>query len=205
MSHLPCQENQRTQVKGAYLHSVVWNLIRTAIVLLTRTSSEEKIDRIANTLSGVENSLRSFATALSDHKRSLPLNNTTTNQPSASVHLPHYSASTYDDTDSPITAFEGESSLTAHSIYASEYISAAAKSDLTFPRTNGMDSALQALKGLVSGQNEANTTLSEARFQNCQLLPRFSPTSLTLPPLEAVMSVLRTSKGQQITEKCDHC
>lgn len=149
--------------------------------------SERKIDRIEERLASLESTLKSIAAAL-------PSANTSFNAtPSSHEPLPSRVKGRNESIveDDPSPAFEGDSSLAAHSVQASEYLSIAVGS-ATFPQTQGMNAALQSLRSIVSRQNSTPQT----RFHPRTNLPTFAPSSLRLPPLEAVMALIKKRKEQ---------
>ncbi|KAF2101315.1 hypothetical protein NA57DRAFT_33876, partial [Rhizodiscina lignyota] len=94
----------------------------------------------------------------------------------------------------PNPAFEGESSLAAHSVQASHLLSIAVD-NAPFQQTQNIKTALQSLRSIVSRQS-AKPSTTQIRFNPRKDLPAFSPTALRLPPLESVMNLLKTRRRQ---------
>ncbi|TLD18503.1 hypothetical protein PspLS_10185 [Pyricularia sp. CBS 133598] len=101
------------------------------------------------------------------------------------------------DTDPP---FEGDSSMTAHTVFASEFLHlAVGRTSLEPGHAHVMDnpslhSALSSLQQIVHMQKRGSTT-ADIRFLNQKLLPPGGLRDLPLPPLNVVVDILRELKG----------
>ncbi|KUI54247.1 hypothetical protein VP1G_01645 [Cytospora mali] len=181
-----------------------------------------KIDHIEERLGSIERLLRELGSK--DHLRrgsDLPLHEP---PPSAadSLNLPerHQRSggspsttaadgdSTPNDLDS--SAFEGNSSLTAHTVFASEFLEHAVERTSLRDLNPNMAAALTSLKQIVglSRKHEARTRRgssgsgsaggggrgTEVRFAHQRVLPRGGFRELPMPPIQAVIPVLREIK-----------
>lgn len=94
-------------------------------------------------------------------------------------------------------AFEGASSLSAHSVHASRIIESAMSDDYTaFTRDPKMQEALFALRNLIEKQH-ASPVNHDYRFPTQQADPSYIDfSSAKMPPIESVVSLLRLCKGK---------
>lgn len=99
-------------------------------------------------------------------------------------------------------AFEGNSSLSAHSAYASEFLESAMSRGALRESSPKMAAALSTFKQIVSMQTQNQQSPSlEVKFSSQKLSPGTGAGSgsgirdSTMPPMEAVISLLRTVKG----------
>ncbi|ROV98759.1 hypothetical protein VMCG_06721 [Cytospora schulzeri] len=106
------------------------------------------------------------------------------------------------------SAFEGNSSLTAHTVFASEFLEHAVERTSLRDLNPSMAAALTSLKQIVglSRKHEARTRRgstasgslgnrgSEVRFAHQRVLPRGGFRELPMPPIQAVIPVLREIK-----------
>lgn len=148
--------------------------------------SEKKIDRIEERLASLESTLKSIANSLSHGSLS--------SLPTPTSHDVSFRAREESPAEDDATpAFEGESSLTAQSVFATEYLSTAV-GDGSFTQNQDINTALQSLRSLVSKQN-IKSAVYAPRFHSRRSQATFSPTSLKLPPLDAVMECMRKGEG----------
>ncbi|KAI6378490.1 hypothetical protein MCOR25_002193 [Pyricularia grisea] len=100
------------------------------------------------------------------------------------------------DADPP---FEGDSSMTAHTVFASEFLHlAVGRTSLEPGNAHVMDNpslhnALSSLQQIVHMQKRGSTT-ADIRFLNQKLLPPGGLRELPLPPLNVVVDILRELK-----------
>ncbi|SPO02605.1 related to C6 transcription factor [Cephalotrichum gorgonifer] len=172
--------------------------------VLISTQYERKIDQIEERLAGIENLLRpshSPTAAAAGGSRSgepSPVSRhgrTNTGSPaltpSASVTTDTRSV-IYDneDIESP---FEGDSSLTAHTAFASEFLEyTVGHSSLRNIHPN-MSSSLISLRQMISMRNSQKGT-QEPRFAHQKPLPRGGLRELRMPPMDLVVAMLRETK-----------
>jgi hypothetical protein len=97
-----------------------------------------------------------------------------------------------DDGDAAPT-FEGDSSLTAHTVFASEFLENTVTRSLPPDLDPDMRSALSSLQQIASMQNRPSP--SEARFVNAKPLPKGGIRELPMPPAQVVVGMLREVKG----------
>ncbi|TLS22160.1 uncharacterized protein PpBr36_09960 [Pyricularia pennisetigena] len=96
--------------------------------------------------------------------------------------------------------FEGDSSMTAHTAFASEFLHlAVGRTSLEPGHAHVMDnpslhSALSSLQQIVHMQKRGSTT-ADIRFLNQKFLPPGGLRELPLPPLNVVVGILRELKG----------
>lgn len=93
-------------------------------------------------------------------------------------------------------AFEGNSSMTAHTVFASEFLEQAVTSS-SLDRKFSLDirRALASLKRMVHMQNRKGPS-HESRFTHQKPIPKGGLSQLPLPPTDIVLSLLREIKGQ---------
>lgn len=195
--------------------------------------SERKIDQIEERLTSIEKLLRELTYTTRNRlplDTCLPLHDQQgSSGPSESVQSP--STTTADDighasddgsatpsaTDLDTSAFEGNSSLTAHTQFASEFLEHAVERTALRDHHPTMAAALSSLKQLVglsqqqrAATNAAATSSSkrrgsasssstgggptEVRFAHQRVLPRGGFRELPMPPVTAVIPVLREIK-----------
>ncbi|KAF6815489.1 fungal specific transcription factor domain-containing protein [Colletotrichum musicola] len=154
---------------------------------------EKKIDLIEERLSNIEELLRSLANnpqagggTLWDPSRARHIT------PSAST-IGDASVLTHDGADSD-SAFEGDLSLTAHTMFASEFIENAVQRTSLQDLPPNMHAALSSLRQIVSMQNKVSS-LREMRFRTQQPLPPGGLPDLPMPPMNAVVALLKHMKA----------
>lgn len=165
---------------------------------MIRHSSERKIDLIEERLSGIEDALRTIANSglASEFNH---LRRATTTTPSVPASAPKGDAQAFaheepDDDDDETEAFEGDLSLTAHTVFARDFLENAVQRTSLSDVTPNMQSALLTLRQMVSMQNESSS-IRELKFPNQQPLPPGGLPELPMPPMAAVVSLLKHQKG----------
>lgn len=94
-------------------------------------------------------------------------------------------------------AFEGNSSLAAHSAYASKFLESAVSRSAVPMSTPKMGAALSTLKQMVNMQdNQTNSSTREVRFPNQRAMPTSGLRDLVMPPIQIVLPLLRRLKGK---------
>ena len=159
--------------------------------------SERKIDQIEERLGGIEQLLRNLSTTGIQRGSDLPLHE----PPAAAGLTPSVAgdtSSTAYDRDELDSAFEGNSSLTAHTVFASEFLEHAVERTSLRDLSPNMQAALNSLQQIVGMQNKASIS-HEVRFANQKPLPKGNFRELPMPPLQAVIPVLREIKGIYMT------
>lgn len=93
-------------------------------------------------------------------------------------------------------AFEGDSSLRAHSVHASRVFENAMSKD-TMTRTPEMQDALLAMRSLIEKQHALSVT-HDWRFPNHQGDASIDFSSVKMPDMNSVVSLLRLCKGDYL-------
>ncbi|XHF99239.1 hypothetical protein AWENTII_002745 [Aspergillus wentii] len=160
--------------------------------VLISSQYEQKIDLIEERLAGIEEAIRGLKPAAtpstapttvetSYHK---PITPSASGYASSTTALDHHES-----------AFEGSSSLAAHSAYASQFLETAVSRGALQTSSPKINEALYTLKQIVNMQdNQAHSSSREVRFPNKTSIPGSKLQNLTLPPTEVVVSLLRTLK-----------
>ncbi|RYP07504.1 hypothetical protein DL765_009137 [Monosporascus sp. GIB2] len=175
--------------------------------VLISTQYERKIDQIEERLAGIEHLLRASqspeAAAASGARAADPSPVSRQEWTTASSRAPTPSVSATTDTRSVIydnedieSAFEGDSSLTAHTAFASEFLEhAVGRSSLRSTHPN-MSSALMSLRQMMSMRNPQRE-IPEPRFAHQKPLPSGGLRELRMPPMNLVVAMLRETKGNK--------
>lgn len=192
---------------------------------LRHLRSERKIDQIEERLTSIEKLLRDLVhtsgnTRLHLNTAALPLheypppptgisesfNRSPSTTTAGRGEGDDDDSSTPGATDLDSSAFEGNSSLTAHTVFASEFLEHAVERTSLRDITPNMAAALSSLKQIVglSQQQRAYTRRGsgssasggarEVRFAHQQALPRGGFRELPMPPVQVVIPVLREIK-----------
>jgi len=103
----------------------------------------------------------------------------------------HGESSVFHEAD---TAFEGDSSMAAHSVFASEFLHNAVTRTSFRMHNPEMESALESLRQIVAMQN--SDSKHESRFESVKPMPKGGFRDLPMPPMQAVVSLLRDMKGK---------
>ena len=96
--------------------------------------------------------------------------------------------------DDAISEFEGDSSMTAQTVFASEFLEHTVTRTLPLDLDPDMQSALSSLQQIVSMQNRPSA--HESRFVNAKPLPKGGIRELPMPPAHVVIAALREVKGR---------
>ncbi|KAK3354419.1 hypothetical protein B0H65DRAFT_437777 [Neurospora tetraspora] len=100
----------------------------------------------------------------------------------------------HDDNDDEMdSAFEGNSSMAAQTVFASEFLENAVTRDTSL--SPSMESALSSLRQIVSMQNRKRTN-QDSRFPNAKPMPRGCMRELPMPPSPVVVGILRDIKNE---------
>lgn len=92
--------------------------------------------------------------------------------------------------------FEGNSSMTAHTVFASEFMEQAVTSPLFNEKlSHDMRNALASLRQMVQLQRRRQAA-HESMFVHQKPIPEGGLNQLPLPPTDIVLRVLREIKGQ---------
>jgi hypothetical protein len=104
-----------------------------------------------------------------------------------------------DHDDEPISTFEGDSSISAQTVFASEFLENTVTRTLPRDLDPDMRSALASLQQIVSMQNRPSA--HESRFVNAKPLPKGGLRELPMPPAHVVVTALRETKGSPTTPR----
>ncbi|PYI07950.1 fungal-specific transcription factor domain protein [Aspergillus sclerotiicarbonarius CBS 121057] len=167
--------------------------------VLISSQYEKKIDLIEERLGNIERillELRSSAKGPSEPcYHSTPLSRQLS--PSAANYSNTPAAL---DQHESTAAFEGNSSLAAHSAYAREFLETAVSRHALQISTPKISTALASLRQMVSMQDhQAQSPPREVRFPNQKAIPGSGLRELSLPPVQMVLTILRKYKGQPST------
>ncbi|RAL09064.1 putative C6 transcription factor [Aspergillus homomorphus CBS 101889] len=166
--------------------------------VLISSQYERKIDLIEERLGSIENLLRELrsntATTGSgpeSYYHSTPISSRMS--PSATGHASSGPVPVEDPEATP--AFEGNSSLAAHSAYASEFLETAVSRSALQVSSPTIQAALSTLKQMVSMQDhQAHSPAREIRFPNQKSILGSGIRDLAMPPVQVVLSLLRKFK-----------
>lgn len=100
------------------------------------------------------------------------------------------------DLGEPDSAFKGDSSVDAHTAFASEFLEHAVEKTSLRDMNPSMSNALHLLQQMVNMQNQRSST-HELRFPHAKPLPRGGLRDLAMPPVQLVVSLLRDIKGRE--------
>ena len=126
-----------------------------------------------------------------------------------------YAPTEGNDSDDAVSAFEGDSSLAAQTVFASEFLSHAVVARQLVPLASGggegdedslapdMHSALSSLQQIVKLQNRPSP--HENRFVNAKPLPKGGVKELPMPPAHVVVAALREVKDVPLVSFATIC
>lgn len=165
--------------------------------------SEKKIDLIEERLGSIEQVLRELRSSIgTSHKsppepfyHATPASGQVT--PSTAEFQSNTTAAVDQHEAGP--AFEGNSSLAAHSAYASKFLETAVSRSALQMSTPKMGAALSALKQMVNMQDNQINSSREVRFPNQRAMPTSGLRDLIMPPIQSVLPVLRRLKGASLS------
>ncbi|OOF94288.1 hypothetical protein ASPCADRAFT_6972 [Aspergillus carbonarius ITEM 5010] len=166
--------------------------------VLISSQYEKKIDLIEERLGNIERillELRSSAKGPSEPcYHSTPLSR----QMSPSANYSNTTAAL--DQHESTSAFEGNSSLAAHSAYAREFLETAVSRNALQISTPKISTALASLRQMVSMQDhQTQSSPRQVRFPNQKAIPGSGLQELSLPPVQMVLTLLRKYQGESST------
>lgn len=163
---------------------------------LTFRPSETKIALIEDRLSRIEGLLQDLAA--NSNVATLPTRIRADVNPSGTVQQSPLPSVAQPPSEPDMTTanktFEGESSFRAHFVHASKLFERAMSVDNLVGRSPEMQEAISNLRSLVEKQN----TLSvhhDLRFPGQKAAPALDFSSVKMPPMASVVSLLRLCKG----------
>ncbi|KAL4867487.1 hypothetical protein BDV12DRAFT_119962 [Aspergillus spectabilis] len=160
--------------------------------VLISNEYEKKIDNIDERLGGIEQILRELKAGLGTNPRALIYHHATP----VSRHMSpsaHDSKDAMDQQESK-TGFEGNSLMAAQSAYASDFLQTAVSRSPLQMSVSKINTALSTLKQLVSFQDSHDSSARELRFSKKKPLSGCDPREFNMPPVQAVLSLLRKAK-----------
>ncbi|PWY79718.1 fungal-specific transcription factor domain protein [Aspergillus heteromorphus CBS 117.55] len=165
--------------------------------VLISSQYEKKIDLIEERLGNIERVLYELKNSSKRPSEACYQSTPVSGQlsPSATNHTSN--AATTLDQHEATPEFEGNSSMAAHSAYASEFLETAVSRSALPMSTPKMSMALATLKHMVNMQDhKAQSPSREVRFPNQRSIPGSGLRDLTMPPVQVVLSLLRRCKEQ---------
>jgi hypothetical protein len=189
---------------------------------LTGLNSEKKIDLIEERLGGVEETLQRLggieqalrellissrqhgagstakfsASSLSSPDTLAQTQSSTSKQDHAESKAPGYTSNAAIEQHDSGSAFEGNSSLAAHSAYAKEFLeSAVSHSTPEMFSSPKINEALSSLKQIVEMQSKQRDAGTQRGQLSSRLGARCDIRELEMPPLPVVLTVLKKAKG----------
>ncbi|KAL2183603.1 hypothetical protein L209DRAFT_759267 [Thermothelomyces heterothallicus CBS 203.75] len=177
--------------------------------VLISTQYERKIDYFESRLANIENMLRELTVSI--HSRSPSMSVSAADSAPAgpvSNASPAAADSTdivygIDHDDDAVSAFEGDSSMTAQTVFASEFLENTVTRTLPPDLEPDMQSALSSLQQIVSMQNRPSP--HESRFVNAKPLPKGGLRDLPMPPAHVVVAALREAKDAGLASFATIC
>ncbi|KAL2140329.1 hypothetical protein VTI28DRAFT_3973 [Corynascus sepedonium] len=167
--------------------------------VLISTQYERKIDHFESRLANIENMLRELAVSINSRSPSVSVS-VAESGPAGTLPAPRPATGEStdivygidDDDDEAALAFEGDSSMTAQTVFASEFLENTVTRTLPPDLAPDMQSALSSLQQIVSMQNRPSA--HESRFANAKPLPKGGLRELPMPPAHVVVAALREAK-----------
>ncbi|POR34331.1 Putative transcriptional regulatory protein C11D3.07c [Tolypocladium paradoxum] len=149
-----------------------------------------KIDQIESRLGSIEALLQSIASPAApvDHGRNV-------NTPATGSSIPTAASTADCESSDDESAFGGDSGLTAHTAFASEFLEKAVKRTSLRELNPKMEAALANLGQLVEMQKRRSISHGP-RFPLQKPVPPGGICKLPMPPMPAVVSLLRHAKGE---------
>ncbi|KAJ5672818.1 transcriptional regulator family: Fungal Specific TF [Penicillium longicatenatum] len=202
---------QRRRVLISTSHPTV--TLQSFSKVVTYIDSERKIDLIEERLGGIEKALQELVT----HSRSngpgppkfygssqtSPLSSGKVDSPvtksdQANLKGPGYTSNPAIEQHDPSSGFEGNSSLAAHSAYAREFLESAFSHStpevLSSPKINEALSSLRHIVEMQNKQREIDPQRAQFPNQETRVGARCDVRQLELPPLTAVLTILKSIK-----------
>ncbi|KAF7594035.1 hypothetical protein BBP40_010313 [Aspergillus hancockii] len=160
---------------------------------------ERKIDHIEDRLSSIEQILRDLKSTIASN---IPADTCFHATPDSGQMTPSVSGLASDvntalDQHESGTAFEGNSSLAAHSAYASEFLETAVSRSALQMSSPKITAALSTLKQIVNMQDhQTHPSSREVRLPHQKTIPSSGLRNLGMPPIQVILPLLRRLKEQ---------
>lgn len=176
-------------------HAVNWQEETADIVNYSyRTDSEKKIDQIESRLGNIEVLLKSIANPAAPIQFQFdPTAVGSTPQTGSSSIPTAASTGDYDSSDDE-SAYGGDTGLIAHTTFASEFLESAVKRTSLREVNPKMAAGLNNLSQLVEMQKRRSISHGP-RFPLQKPVPPGGISKLPMPPMQAVVSLLKHAKG----------
>lgn len=160
--------------------------------------SERKIDLIDRRLEGVTRLLQEMKTTMPSPNAQLAVHDKDsphdkTSQPSASSTSTPFGHAVQPASDSPV--IEAESSLTAHSIFANEFLQNAVGTDSLQGASLEMRETLDSLHHIVDALKQ-QTPATEMIYTMANQTPRPALAGIKLPPIQKTVALVRRYKSR---------
>ncbi|KAB8234773.1 hypothetical protein BDV23DRAFT_30138 [Aspergillus alliaceus] len=163
---------------------------------------ERKIDLIEDRLTSIEQVLRDLKSTVTSNTPAETCFHATPDSGQMTPSAPGLASdinAALDQHESGPT-FEGNSSLLAHSAYASEFLETAVSRSALQLSSPKISAALSTLKQLVTMQDhQAHPSSKEVRFPNQKAMPSSGLRNLSMPPVQVVLPLLRRLKDHPAT------
>ncbi|OAP61648.1 hypothetical protein AYL99_03851 [Fonsecaea erecta] len=158
---------------------------------------ERKIDQFESRLGGIEQMLRSLTTSLSRGDGSASGYASSAIRTYTPPSIAESSSTTYDERSPSVDndhTFEGNSSMTAHTAFASEFLEkAVTNTPLGHQFSPNIENALASLRQMVEMQQRKDIS-QESAFAHQKPVPKGGLSQLPLPPTDVVLRILREMK-----------
>ncbi len=189
-------EAQGGQAAGSYIHPVVGVSAPLPPPAPSHSRpSERKIDQIEDRLASIEQLLRNLSVSSGPSAETASRHGSASSRgftPSATAETSTSSAAAaaaaQDDPEDGESAFEGDSSLAAHTAFASELLEHAVERTSLRDQNPRMSSAVSSLRQIVSMQTKPAAS-HMLRFHHQKPLPRGGLRELPMPPVQLVVSM----------------
>ncbi|CRG84816.1 putative transcriptional regulatory protein PB24D3,01 [Talaromyces islandicus] len=160
--------------------------------------SERKIDSFEARFNGIEKLLRNLTASLSGGPPNTGVSRSSTSpitEPKPPVYNEPQPPSLVGDKQPQQEPFEGDSSMTAHTVFASNFLEqAVTSSQLGKQLSPDFQNALRSLQRIVRIQNKKSGPF-DSKFVHRKPLPKAGLSGLSLPPTEVVLKLLREIKA----------
>ncbi|KAI5925485.1 hypothetical protein F4810DRAFT_658849 [Camillea tinctor] len=202
----PCSSCIRSRIDCTYNNSQPIRPKRQRVLISTQY--ERKIDRIEERLAQVIQLLQSLTTSSTSITPDLSViekNGSETNNPRegqlsstwsspANSSLPERIISSSVHVNSPSSpAFQGESSMAAHTDFANNFYKRAVRTGLPVDSSVEVDETLSALRRIVDAQSQPSN--SDMTYTNARPESPGKPKERPMPPMQLTLSMLQSTKG----------
>lgn len=167
-------------------------LLEVALLSFSYVSSEEKIEDISRKLDRICSLMNSVGISPSSAQPQIVTQ--VTPGPSSGGLSPAASrVQTGDDSESEL---EGELSLTAHAVFATDFVEQAVSKNQTIPVTPEMTSSLNALRKIIDTNSSSRHSSNSPNSPPKHVVTNEVRGGLTMPPLHSAFTCLGILKGR---------